>query len=475
MVPEGKEFEDEEGGAYGSSDDGRESLANVITSLSKKSDVHLTKKDGHSTANILQISVIMVIIAVLWIIMMLLCAVDFIAGAKHITGYVAVVGASFVFGSTGIPMKSPSLAHSALDPSDITNPLIFALYTSLGIFVVNLPVLIYLLSLNSFRPAYWALLGSADIIVINIAAFKAVQAMGYAKAPAVWCSVGMATAFVIGAIGFKEEVQNAVYGGLAIPTLTIGVVMVLLSQSCVITLPRLLLRPSESIHSKLPVTAVEEATEESKHGQNSGDTRENDTNLTQRDSETLDSVTMSPLQVEGPDDPASSTASDQGKQETLSRGLSISVLFCLLTGVLDGSLMVPYKLTQSRSLNETFSYLASFGVSALLIVVVLLPVLHCTTRSKDAFQRQMSVALAPGLCSGMLWAAANFMSVHATEYLGMRVGFPLTQTCVVFAAMWGVLYFKEIDIRRTVTVGMLCLGIGCVILGSFFLAESGSR
>jgi glucose uptake protein GlcU len=73
----------------------------------------------------------------------------------------------------------------------------------------------------------------------------------------------------------------------------------------------------------------------------------------------------------------------------------------------------------------------------------------------------------------MLWAGANFMSVHATAYLGMRIGFPLTQTCVIFAAMWGIFYFQEVSIQNPCTILQLLTGVSLVIIGSVFLALSG--
>lgn len=70
------------------------------------------------------------------------------------------------------------------------------------------------------------------------------------------------------------------------------------------------------------------------------------------------------------------------------------------------------------------------------------------------------------------------MSVKATYYLGIKVGFPLTQTCVLVSALWGVLYFKEIhfdcNIRHCARTGaaMFFFGIVCVLLGAFLIGES---
>ena len=56
-------------------------------------------------------------------------------------------------------------------------------------------------------------------------------------------------------------------------------------------------------------------------------------------------------------------------------------------------------------------------------------------------------AAALGVVTGALWAVGNFLSVHATLALGQAVGFPLTQSCVVISALWGILYFGELARR----------------------------
>lgn len=68
----------------------------------------------------------------------------------------------------------------------------------------------------------------------------------------------------------------------------------------------------------------------------------------------------------------------------------------------------------------------------------------------------------------------NFLSVHATYYLGMKTGFPLTQTCIVMAALWGILYFKEIDLIATGFLGRFIIGIVTIVIGAYLLGQSSS-
>ena len=172
------------------------------------------------------------VISVLMIIISFFMIVSIVAmshSSSHTTiassGWVAVIGASFIFGATGIPMKACGVEDSDKDP------LIFSLYSTFGIIIVNFPVLVYLLATNHFKFYPWAILGSLDIIMITYLAFIAVRETGYAKAPAMWCSVGMITSFIQGLLLFHEPIHVVSYEVTAIVLLIVGVVTVNFCQS----------------------------------------------------------------------------------------------------------------------------------------------------------------------------------------------------------------------------------------------------
>jgi len=132
--------------------------------------------------------------------------------------------------------------------------------------------------------------------------------------------------------------------------------------------------------------------------------------------------------------------------------------------------MVPFKLTimmtshsNESELHDTLCYLASFGISSIVVTPTVYLLYYLLNRyhpleaiessnailsnnGAESSNNLIPASVLPGLSSGILWASANILSVHATWFLGMKVGFPLTQTCVVFNALWGILYFKEIDL-----------------------------
>ena len=58
-------------------------------------------------------------------------------------------------------MKSPALSNFKVDP------FVFAVYTSVGIFFVSVPLIIYLLAINEFEFELWSILGAVDIVIIG--------------------------------------------------------------------------------------------------------------------------------------------------------------------------------------------------------------------------------------------------------------------------------------------------------------------
>lgn len=220
--------------------------------------------------------------------------------------------------------------------------MVFACYSNLGVLLVSLPVLVYLLCAGKFVFFPLAIAGAADIMIISYFAFLAVRELGYATAPAIWCGIGMTTAFVWGAAVFQEPTSDIVAAAFAIGLLIAGVALISLSQAA----------PSE-------------------------------------------------MSVKAVTPPASSWA----------------YLFCLLTGLFDGSLMVPFKFSHTRSLSDVLSYLASFGIGTAIATPTLFMLYYLIVLRGQFPNMYLSTALRPGIASGVLWGSANFLSVHATNYL----------------------------------------------------------
>jgi glucose uptake protein GlcU len=322
------------------------------------------------------------------------------------------------------------------------DPMIFSLYSNLGIFLANFPLLLITLVTQTFKFYPMAFVGSCDILVINFFAFQAVQLLGYSTAPAVWCSIGMISAFLQGLLLFRENSSHPLMGFLAIPLLIAGVVTVIFSQSTQATndvekrKPNNMSAFSDLEYENLPLSFEED-------GQNK------------------------------------SIAKTERISSSALRNQLTAFLFCGFTGFFDGSLMTPLKLSHIDTSSDLFSYIACFGLGSILVSPIFFLLYYsyvhflCPISTKQEIHLQLQMALIPGTLTGMLWAAANLLGTIATAKLGMKIGFPLTQTCVVFTALWGVFYFKEIVFTDFKRLFRLAFGIFAVIIGSVLLAQSG--
>jgi Transmembrane family, TMEM144 of transporters len=93
---------------------------------------------------------------------------------------------------------------------------------------------------------------------------------------------------------------------------------------------------------------------------------------------------------------------------------------CFGVGLCDGTLLVPFKLgnTTHNSILHVFRYLASFGISSIMVSPFLFLIYCVILNGRKIPSFHFNVAALPGVSSGVLWAAANFLSVHATFFLG---------------------------------------------------------
>jgi multidrug transporter EmrE-like cation transporter len=345
-------------------------------------------------------------------------------------GWAAVCGASVIFSATTMPMKDPALAALQLDP------MVFALFTGAGIFLVcGIPLSCYSLGSSDgliFQP--FAILAAADIFVINFFAFHAVEALGVAVAPGVWSGCGMLISFLLGAFLFEERIANPTFAGVAMALLIAGIFGVSTSKTT-----------ERSPRDSSPVPRQEEQ----------GEAIELDLQVTEGPEEEEEEAKKNKLDV------------DKTPTWLTCRNPAFTgALCCLSVGVCDGSLMAPVKASGAST--SALNYLASFGLAAGFTSPLLFLLYLAVSRRPLPPLEHFTRSAIPGICSGCIWAAANLLGVIGTDSLGMSIAFPLTQTCSLFSACWGVFFFREsISDKRRFVISMVA-----IILGSFFLAQS---
>lgn len=303
----------------------------------------------------------------------------------------------------------------------------------------------------------------------------------------------MVTAFTVGLSVFQERVDEIRYACIAMVLLVVGIISVVLSKG-----------------------EVETGSEESRE---SGEKKSDGSEEKRRDIEMVMSNPLHRHGTDNSDDDSNATGGniyngDYGDDESVGgsdgnrgkkiRGTSdgkgntyyLGFFYCLLTGLVDGSLMVPYKLSfpsypdsdtpinGKSPLINGLNYLGSFGAMSLVVMPAAYWVYSVAGGGGDGSddgddgggnrgsnENSLSawrVACLPGVASGMLWALANINSVVATSILNMSIAFPLTQTCCLWATLIGLAYFNETVQHKRV----LAIGVACIIIGSFFLATS---
>ncbi len=487
------------------------------------------------------------------------------SSCDSLIGWLSVIGASIVFGTTCIPMKSPQLATQQIDP------MLFAFYVGIGIFIISTPLAVYLLAAGLFRLTWWGILGASDIFIINFFAYNAVERLGMAVAPGCWSGIGMITAFVVGTVLFEEPVRHWSSASAAVVLLAGGVYCISTSKgsdddksknngngdfsyesgnssdcssssshikatdcnkdnSYVVftTKDRGIIVESSAILTKPPFVVGADIAETAKtESETDADANTADlaagievvtfaTSQLEQDAEAVSASALllpppfSSLIATSEDIPENSrhrlnsinfgnnsgSTSDSKFCCSLRDKYIIGFLCCFATGLCDGNMMVPFKLYQQQNHSDgsgssentssssssssshdaaagllgSLNYLASFGLLAALASPVLLLLYIATLRrGTPPSWVEFKLAAEPGVASGMLWACANMLSVVGTHFLGMSISFPLTQTCVIFASAWGVVYFDEnIPMKRRFAIGILA-----VLVGSYFLGMQG--
>ena len=138
-----------------------------------------------------------------------------------------------------------------------------------------------------------------------------------------------------------------------------------------------------------------------------------------------------------------------------SKNVKRGLVLAILAGLLFGSQFVPLKLSNLPP--QIFFFPMSFGIMITGLAIGLF--------KQTKFKNE---AVGASLLSGIIWSLGNLLGVIAVSLIGLSKGFPITQSAVLIAVLWGLFYFKEITQqkqRMQVLVGAIILLIGVIILG----------
>ncbi len=139
-----------------------------------------------------------------------------------------------------------------------------------------------------------------------------------------------------------------------------------------------------------------------------------------------------------------------GKGKSDFKGVILSVL----AGIIFGSYLLPLGIFSLDP--QDYFFPMSLGIMASSVLIFIL--------SRRRLERKI---FSTGMLSGIVWNIANFSSLFAVSFLGLAVGFPLTQLALFASVLWGLFYFKEFreksKIRRIIIAGVIIF-LGAVIL-----------
>jgi hypothetical protein len=298
-------------------------------------------------------------------------------------------------------VKIPSVMNASLDP------MVFQIYQSAGIMFVSLVVLLHMVARGvPVQLTWWGTMAAAIIYTAQAFAYNGVRGLGNAVGPATWAGIGMVTSFTWGAGLFHENVASVSGCVGSLVVLMLGIFGVALSPTDIPQQIASMLTGNRKFVTDARAKAFEE--------------KEQRTPLL---SEPLISVSVN-------DDGSAAPAPKQAAPVVISRQQGLAC--ALVVGLVDGSLMVPYKAFSSTapagSLETENIYIASMG-AGLLIIAPVFSVIYilvvCRGKLPPLKFKEGCVA---GFATGLFWGVANLGSVQATKFLGMSLGFPLTQT-----------------------------------------------
>jgi len=318
-------------------------------------------------------------------------------------GWIAVFGSIVVFGSYGIMMKAPEVKSKKVDT------MVFQCYSSIGIAGVSLLVLTYV----PWKFSWWGIAGAGMLVLIQVFAFNAISALGYAVGPAIWAGITIVVSFLWGSLKFGEQVESVPGAVCSLLLMIIGIAGI---ASCETGLP---LRLAAML------------------GCGSADENANYEGMPAEEDK------------------------EGGEEEGPKVGKAMGGVFCVVVGLLNGSLMVPFKyLADDLPANDPpIAYLGSFAVGVLVTTPIFF-VFYFYFPIRKAPEWHFRSAFIPGVVTGALWGIGNICATYATQYLGDTVGFPLTQTCIIFNGLWGILFYGEIKGKAKIGMFALC----CVII-----------
>jgi len=366
-------------------------------------------------------------------------------------GYLSAVGAVVFFGSIGLMIKSRNVTEAKVDP------MIFQLYYSLAIFISSW----FVLSYEPFVFTYWGIVGAALWVPASILSIFAIKYIGLSIAQGVWSGSSILVSFLWGSIfyhmiddspKYEHTVKSIPLAVVALATLCIGILGLAVSGTKTVADCRYYFPLVDSFFARFEKPKSERRIDINSN-EKSYKIIESDTDESNRHNE--EECMLPEAKVE------------EEKEEPISiLGKLFGLLCAIALGIPNGSMLVPLRLAPEDA--QGINYMISFGIGVLGVTPILTTIYFILKREVPVFH--IRVALVPGICAGFIWNLGNYCSIYATIYLGLTIGFPLTQLALLVGGLYGIFVFREITSWFAIIFFFISAGIllgGAALLSVF--------
>lgn len=133
------------------------------------------------------------------------------------------------------------------------------------------------------------------------------------------------------------------------------------------------------------------------------------------------------------------------------------LIAALAAGTIFGSQFVPVKLFNVSPENYFFSMSIGIFLTSWLVFAV----------GRGKFEKRAIIA---SLLSGTVWNIGNLFGVTAIAIIGLAKGLPITQSSVLVAVLWGIIYFREVRSKKLII--RVIFGALILLGGVFGLASA---
>jgi glucose uptake protein GlcU len=301
------------------------------------------------------------------------------------------------------------------------------LYQAVGVFVSGwfvFPIV------GEFKFTFYALGGALLFLPGSIFTVLSVRLLGLSIAQGLWSGAIMIVSFLWGLFVFKDEIHN-IYFAL------FGLALLVAGCFCIGMVKTNEPNDDEEVEHKMLIA-------QGRHCSDRG----------------------GEMHVQNSTFASKETTCRDDKRTPLRQKI-LGVICVCFVGASAGSMLAPARMDPSKSAG----YVMSYGIW-LMIVMPLATIVHYViqmVKYKKRLEFHVRRGGPIGFTVGFLWGIGNAAAtICSLSPLGLTVGYPLTQTALLVAGIWGMVLFKEITAPKRILAFFMSATV--LISGALVLA-----